>query len=169
MLGLGKNTDALALAAFSESLPDGIYRLGEVPDFCGGANAALAWLYGLYQFSRYKKPSKRAPKLVLPPGVDGEEISRIAEDVFLARDLINTPAQRYGPGRTGRRRAALAKQHGAKFRVIGGARAEKKLSADPCGGSGLGARPAPDRTGLGQSGAQSDAGGQRRLFRYRRL
>ena len=97
VLGLGKSKDALALAAFSENLPDGIYRLGDVPDFCGGAHAALAWLMGSYHFTRYKKPSKRAVKLVLPPGVDGEEISRIAESVFLARDLINTPANDMGP------------------------------------------------------------------------
>ena len=36
-------------------LPDGVYRLGEVPDFCGGAQAALAWALGLYAFDRYKK------------------------------------------------------------------------------------------------------------------
>ena len=65
--------DALALAEFSEKLPDGLYRLGEVPDFCGGAHAALAWLLGLYQFSRYKKPARRSLKLVLPDGVDGED------------------------------------------------------------------------------------------------
>src|SRR3984885_4558733 len=73
VLGLGKGRDALALAAFSQGLPNGIYQLGEVPDFCSGGHAALAWLLGLYQFTRYKKPSKRAPKLVLPDGVDGEE------------------------------------------------------------------------------------------------
>src|SRR6201996_1211793 len=89
VLGLGKSTDALALAAFSENLPDGVYKLGDVPAFCGGAQAALAWALGLYQFSRYKKLSKRAPKLVLPLGVDGAEVSRIAENIFLARDLIN--------------------------------------------------------------------------------
>ena len=97
MLGLGKSEDALALAAFAEQLPDGVYRLGEVPDFCGGAHAALAWLLGLYAFDRYKKPKKRNPKLVLPDGVDGEEISRIADGVMLARDLINTPANDMGP------------------------------------------------------------------------
>ena len=62
VLGLGKSSDALALAAFSESLPDGIYKLGEVPQFCGGAHAALAWLLGLYQFSRYKEPSQTGAK-----------------------------------------------------------------------------------------------------------
>ena len=121
ILGLGKTTDALALAAFSEKLPDGVYSLGEVPDFCGGNHAALAWLLGLYQFSRYKKPSKRAPKLVLPKGVDSEEISRIAENVFLARDLINTPPNDMGPEELAGAAAALAKKHGAKFRLVSGA------------------------------------------------
>ena len=125
VLGLGKSTDALALAAFSESLPDGIYRLGEVPDFCGGEKAALAWLLGLYEFSRYKKPSKRAVRLVLPPGVDGEEISRIAENVFLARDLINTPPNDMGPDELAAAAATLAKQHGAKFRTVSGAALKK--------------------------------------------
>jgi leucyl aminopeptidase len=125
VLGLGKSTDALALAAFSESLPDGTYRLGEVPDFCGGAQGALAWALGLYQFSRYKKPSKRAPKLLLPPGVDGEEISRIADNVCLARDLINTPPNDMGPEELAAAAAALAKTHGAKFRVISGAALKK--------------------------------------------
>ncbi len=120
VLGLGKSKDALALAEFSEKLPDGLYQLGEVPDFCGGANAALAWALGLYQFSRYKKPSKRAVKLVLPAGVDGEEISRVAENVFLARDLINTPPNDMGPGELAAAAASLAKKHGAKFRLISG-------------------------------------------------
>src|SRR5580693_1319397 len=63
VLGLGKSRDSLALASFSEQLPDGIYRLGEVPDFCAGGNAALAWILGLYSFDRYKKPRKRNLKL----------------------------------------------------------------------------------------------------------
>ena len=120
VLGLGKSKDALALAEFSEKLPDGLYQLGEVPDFCGGANAALAWALGLYQFSRYKKPSKRVVKLVLPAGVDGEEISRVAENVFLARDLINTPPNDMGPEELAAAAIALAKKHGAKFCIVGG-------------------------------------------------
>src|SRR5580704_2672978 len=120
VLGLGKNKDALALAEFSEKLPDGLYQLGEVPDFCGGSHAALAWALGLYQFSRYKKPSKRAVKLVLPAGVDGEEISRVAENVFLARDLINTPPNDMGPEELAAAAVALAKKHAAKFCIVSG-------------------------------------------------
>ena len=42
VLGLGDNKDAFALAAAAEKLPEGLYRLGEVPANCGGAHAALA-------------------------------------------------------------------------------------------------------------------------------
>src|SRR5262245_53142611 len=76
VLGLGDTQDAFALAAAAEKLPAGVYRLDEVPDFCGGAHAALAWLLGGYGFDRYKKKSPRKARLVLPSGVDGAEISR---------------------------------------------------------------------------------------------
>ncbi len=33
VLGLGKSTDSLALAAFAEQLPEGVYKFAEVPDF----------------------------------------------------------------------------------------------------------------------------------------
>jgi leucyl aminopeptidase len=121
VLGLGKNKDALAVAGFSEQLPDGVYRLGEVPDFCGGASAALAWILGLYSFDRYKKPKKRNLKLVLPAGADGAEVSRIAAGVTLARDLVNTPANDMGPAELAEAARALAKTHNAKFRTVGGA------------------------------------------------
>src|ERR1700744_2923015 len=121
VLGLGKNEDALALAAFAEQLPDGVYRLGDVPEFCGGTQAVLAWMLGLYVFDRYRKPKKRNLKLVLPEGVDGEEISRIADGVDLARDLINAPANDMGPAELAEAARQLARQHGAKFRSISGA------------------------------------------------
>ena len=120
VLGLGKSRDALALAAFSEQLPDGVYRLGEVPDFCGGTQAALAWMFGLYAFDRYRKPKKRNLKLVLPQGVDGAEVSRIAAGVTLARDLVNTPPNDMGPAELAEAARALAKTHNAKFRTVSG-------------------------------------------------
>ena len=121
VLGLGDNKDVFALAAAADKLPDGVYRLGEVPDNCGGANAALAWLMGGYGFDRYKKRSARKARLVLPPGVDGEEISRIAESLFLARDLVNTPANDLGPADLEAAVRALARKHGAKVSVTSGA------------------------------------------------
>ncbi|HWD27033.1 MAG TPA: leucyl aminopeptidase family protein [Rhizomicrobium sp.] len=122
VLGLGKGGDSLALATFSEQLPAGTYRFADVPDAAGGANGALAWLLGTYQFSRYKKkPKSFDAKLVLPEGVDGEEVTRIAQGVFLGRDLINTPPNDMGPEELANAVRDLAKAHGAKFAVVTGA------------------------------------------------
>jgi leucyl aminopeptidase len=121
VLGLGDNKDGFALAAAAEKLPDGVYRLGDVPGNCGGANAALAWLLGGYVFDRYKKRTARKARLVTPQGVDGEEISRIAENLFLARDLVNTPANDLGPAELEEAVRALGKKHGAKVSVTSGA------------------------------------------------
>src|SRR5438045_2490233 len=59
VLGLGDSRDAFGLAAAAEKLPSGTYRLGEVPDFCGGTHAALAWTMGGYGFDRYKKKTAK--------------------------------------------------------------------------------------------------------------
>ncbi|MBV9548391.1 MAG: leucyl aminopeptidase family protein, partial [Alphaproteobacteria bacterium] len=120
VLGLGEGNDAFAAATFAEKLPDGVYRLGEAPGLQAG-NAAPAWLLGTYAFSRYKKPRLKSPRLALPPGADGEEISRMAEAVFLARDLINTPANDLGPDDLAAAAKALATVHGARVSVIRGA------------------------------------------------
>jgi leucyl aminopeptidase len=126
VLGLGKGHDVLALAQLSESLPQGTYALGDVPEDHGGPNAALAWLLGTYTFGRYKKSKKQFPKLALPKGTDGEEVTRIAEGVFLARDLVNTPSNDMGPEELANAARALAKKHGAKISFVLGEALLKK-------------------------------------------
>ncbi len=125
VLGLGDTSDSFALAAASEKLPAGTYMLGDVPDFCGGANAALAWLMGGYVFDRYKKKARPPVTLVTPPSTDAAEITRIAQNVFLARDLVNTPANDMGPAELESAARALAKKHGAKISVTSGAALKK--------------------------------------------
>ncbi|HWD50112.1 MAG TPA: hypothetical protein VG309_09280, partial [Rhizomicrobium sp.] len=120
VLGLGKGDDRLALAQFSENLPQGVYALGDVPEGFGGETAALAWVLGKYAYARYRKSGKRGAKLVLPRDADGEEPSRIAEGIFLARDLINTPSNDMGPEELAAAARDLAKKHGAKFAVTAG-------------------------------------------------
>jgi leucyl aminopeptidase len=118
VLGLGKGDDPLALAAFAEKLPSGTYVFAEQPFEAG--LAALAWLLGTYRFAKYRKSTKQAPKLILPNDADGDEAGRIAEAVFLARDLINTPANDMGPEELAAAARELAGKHGAKFREIAG-------------------------------------------------
>ncbi len=113
VLGLGDDKDPLAVAAFCEHLPAGVYRYETLPE--SRALATLAWALGAYRFARYRKDDKPSPKLVVPDGVDAAEISRIAEGVFLARDLINTPPNDMGPAELSAAARDVAKRHGARF------------------------------------------------------
>jgi leucyl aminopeptidase len=121
VLGLGAGHDPLALAALSESLPHGTYALGDVPPEVGGVRGALGWVLGTYTFDRYrKKQARQFPKLVLPNGADGNEVTRIAEGVFLARDLVNTPSNDMGPEELAAAARELARNYGAKFSQVVG-------------------------------------------------
>ena len=117
VLGLGKGNDPLALAAFAEALPAGTYMLDAVSRSFAGKNGVLAWLLGTYKFSRYKENKRARPVLVVPEGVDGEEVTRIAESVFLARDLVNTPSNDMGPEDLAAAARAVARRFGAKIVV----------------------------------------------------
>ena len=93
-------------------LPAGTYRFANAPH--DARLAALAFALGAYQFTRYRKAEARNARLVLPDGVDGDDLTRIVEGVTLARDLINTPSNDMGPAEleAGRPRARPAAWRG---------------------------------------------------------
>jgi leucyl aminopeptidase len=99
-------------------LPPGTYRFANAPH--DARLAALAFALGAYQFTRYRKAEARNLRLVVPEGVDGDDLSRIVEGVTLARDLINTPSNDMGPAELEDAARALAKQHGANVDVTAG-------------------------------------------------
>lgn len=96
-------------------LPPGTYHFANAPH--DARLGALAFALGAYQFTRYRKAKAHGVRLVLPDGVDSDEITRISEGVALARDLINTPSNDMGPAELEDAARALAKQHGAKIAV----------------------------------------------------
>jgi leucyl aminopeptidase len=102
----------------STLLPQGAYRFANTPH--DARLAALAFALGAYQFTRYRKADVRNVRLVVPEGVDGDDLTRIVEGVTLARDLINTPSNDMGPAELEDAARALAKQHGASVKVITG-------------------------------------------------
>jgi leucyl aminopeptidase len=81
--------------------------------------ATLGFRLGAYRFDRYRKP-KDVPELVLPKGADAGEVARLADAAWLARDLINTPANDLGPDAFDREIRAFAVRHKMKLRAIVG-------------------------------------------------
>ena len=110
--------DAFRPGELATALPAATYRFANMPH--DPRLAALAIALGTYRFTRYRKSEDKDVQLELPEGVDGEELSRIAEAVFLARDLINTPANDMGPAELEYAARALATKHHASVSVTVG-------------------------------------------------
>ncbi len=110
--------DPFAPGALPGVLPAGAYHFANAPH--DTRLATLAFALGSYRFSRYRKPDPKNVRLALPEGVDGQDITRIVEGVWLARDLINTPANDMGPPDLEYAARALATRHGASVNAIVG-------------------------------------------------
>ena len=131
--------DLFRPGALAALLPDGIYRFANAPH--DARLAALAFALGSYQFTRYRKAQTRGARLVVPDGVDGEDLTRIVEAVTLARDLINTPSNDMGPDELEEAARTLAKTHGAKVAVAGGDRLAKEFPLVAAVGAGSARAP----------------------------
>ena len=104
----------LAHGALARSLPAGTYR------FEGGGGAPLddlGWAMGGYRYNRYRNDSDAPPKLVRSAGA---EANRLAQGVYVARDLINTPASDMGPKQLEQAARKIAKAHQARVTVTKG-------------------------------------------------
>jgi leucyl aminopeptidase len=99
-------------------LPPGAYRFANAPH--DTRLAALAFALGCYRFSRYREADAPDVRLVLPEGIDVAAITRMANAVYLARDLINTPANDMGPEELALAARELATRFGANFNCIVG-------------------------------------------------
>jgi leucyl aminopeptidase len=121
----GDTIDPFRPGQLVNMLPAGIYRFANGPH--DTRLAALAFATGAYQFSRYRKSEPNNVRLSVPDGVDGDELSRIAEGVALTRDLINTPSNDMGPDELEAAARALATLHGAKIDVTAGDKLVKEF------------------------------------------
>jgi leucyl aminopeptidase len=121
LLALGKPTDRMRdrflPGKLAPLLPAGLWRFEMPPD---ARLAVLAFALGSYRFTRYRRSDDKAVRIELPSGVDGGELSRIVEAVFLARDLVNTPSNDCGPADIEAAVRAVAERFGASFRSIVG-------------------------------------------------
>jgi leucyl aminopeptidase len=124
LVGLGDGGDAAtsiwALAGMPEALPEGSYRLETVPDGADPNQLALGWALGTYAFARYHTKPATGAALVWPAGTDRGRVERLARAIFLARDLVNTPAGDLGPEELAAAATRVAESAGACHRVIVG-------------------------------------------------
>ena len=118
LFGIGQGEHPLVTGALPAKLPAGNYRI--VDDTLDPDLAALGWQMGAYRFDRYKSRKSATAKLHLPAAVDADRLHREAEAVYLARDLINTPANNLGPDELESAVRSLARAHKATVTVVKG-------------------------------------------------
>ncbi len=109
----------LLVGALPRHLPAGNYRLAG--DWGEEDLASVAWGLGAYKFSAYKaNRSGGRPRLVLPSGVDAENIRRVTAAAWLGRDLINIPSNDMGPDELEAVARLVANRHDATITSIVG-------------------------------------------------
>ena len=114
----GENGSSLATGSLAKVLPEGDwYFAGKPadPELC-----SLGLVLGSYVFTRYGKKCGADIRFAIPAGVDGAHLRRVADGVFLARDLVNTPTSDMGPDALEQAVRTLARKHKAKVSVIKG-------------------------------------------------
>ena len=130
LFGLDPAQGNLGLGALAKALPEGEWHFAEPP--ADPDLAALSMVLGSYGFTSYGRKPGKALRLALPAGADGDRVKRLADGVFLARDLINTPTNDMGPDDLEKAVRALARalfsQCGATMSAVFSAAELGKLS-----------------------------------------
>jgi leucyl aminopeptidase len=83
----------------------------------------------------------KAVRLVLPQGVDAKAVAAEANATFTVRDMVNAPANLFGPDELEAAAARMAKTHNAKFSVTRGAALAKGFPLIHAVGSASPRRP----------------------------
>ena len=118
LLLLSEPAEPWDFAAVRERLPAGDWRLEPAADPHGVA--ALGWALASYRFDRYRRTEARRVRLAIAADPASERVDAIAQAVFLARDLINTPAADLGPAELAAAVGEVAERFGADFRTLAG-------------------------------------------------
>lgn len=124
-LGEAKSGDpggppSMLAGTLASSLPGGTYQFaGQLAD---DELAAIAFGLGAYKFRHYKSPAKinELPRMEVSAPLDSNRIRAIVDAVWLARDLINTPAGDMGPAELEAAVRMVAESHGVAVRSVVG-------------------------------------------------
>ena len=134
--GLGTDRSPFAHGGLATALPPETAWHLEAGDFDRDA-AILGFCLGAY---RYEALTRRRRPIAMLSGAEGSPSLAVARAIWLARDLINTPANLLGPSELADATAALASRHGATASLIRGAALDEGYPAIAAVGRGS-ARP----------------------------
>jgi leucyl aminopeptidase len=108
--------DALyGLSSLPLRLPEDDYALDPRGLALDEADVALGWALGSYQFTRYRKPTRKAARLAIDAAT-ANAVRPIVEATFRVRDLVNTPTEDMGPAELANEVRDLAGRFGAAYR-----------------------------------------------------
>lgn len=120
LLGLGEDRGPYAFGDIAHRLPVADWQLAD-GDFDADM-AVLGFSLGAYRFDVFKaaeKSAAREPARLVAPKRAERPVSQ-ARSVWLARDLINTPANELGPRELAVRSVELGKAYGARTTIVEG-------------------------------------------------
>jgi leucyl aminopeptidase len=120
LLLVGDRPSLWDAAALRDALPAGVWQLDDPQRLLPVREAALGWALAAYRFSTYREP-EASPRAQLAGAADDlAAASRMAGAIYLARDLINTPASDLGPKELAEAVVAEGRRHGASTEVTVG-------------------------------------------------
>ncbi|HFD15362.1 MAG TPA: leucyl aminopeptidase family protein [Rhodospirillales bacterium] len=102
------------VAAAAEALPPRTFAVEDPEGLLDAEAVALGWALASYRFTRYRRDDRPRPLLALRPPARARIL---AEAVFLARDLVNTPASDLGPAELADAASDLAREFGAEIEI----------------------------------------------------
>ena len=143
LLGLGDEASApgpFAYASLPASLPEGRWRIAHTPDEdAASEDAVLGFSLGAYRFDAFVQGSGPRPSLVVErdTGLGAAQ----ARAIWLARDLINMPANRLGPRELAEAAADVCGRFGAASTIIEGEALARAYPAIEAVGRGSARRP----------------------------
>ena len=112
------HADPFSLGSLASKLPLGHYRFQDLGS--NGHLVALGWCLELYKYDPFRKSEARAVTLECPAQVDLSAVIEAANASFWVRDMINTPANLFGPDELEAEAQKLAKTFKAAMKVVRG-------------------------------------------------
>ncbi len=109
-----------SIAHLPAKIPAAIYHLEGDFKKDEATNLMLGWALATYEFTRYKKSSKKFPELSAPKNCDAKLAQSFADAIMWARNMINTPANDMNPAALASEAVNWAKSKKASVSVIKG-------------------------------------------------